>query len=147
MKQRVHVTSIALLASGLVLMLAGIPDASRATPATTASVDITFENIAPYYQPQLSVVPAGTPIRWLNTTASDHSVRHDACLTEDGCAFQSSAVPPNSSFIIAPLPPGRYTYHCELHPIMRGTLIVTEPPGQERASLTAAQSQNSSDGK
>ena len=90
-------------------------------------VEIAFETTSPYYQPRVAVVSAGTPVRWVNTTGSPHSVRHDGCLTEETCAFQSIAVPPDSSFLIAPLPPGRYGYHCELHPIMRGTLVVVDP--------------------
>ena len=100
---------------------------SGATVGATPAVDIAFEASAPYYEPQLAVVPASRPVRWVNSTASPHSVRHDGCLTDELCAFQSIAVPPDSSFVIAPLPPGRYAYHCELHPIMRGTLIVVEP--------------------
>jgi plastocyanin len=90
-------------------------------------VEITFESTSPYYQPPVVVVSVGTPVRWVNVTGSHHSVRHDGCLTDEVCAFQSIAVSPDSSFLIAPLPPGRYDYHCELHPIMRGTLIVTDP--------------------
>jgi plastocyanin len=90
-------------------------------------VEIAFETTSPYYQPRVAVVPISAPVRWVNTTGSHHSVRHDGCLTEGSCAFQSVAVPPDSSFLIAPLPPGRYGYHCELHPIMRGTLVVVDP--------------------
>lgn len=93
-------------------------------------VDIAFETTSPYYQPQIAVVKAGTPVRWVNSTGSPHSVRHDGCLTEDTCAFQSIAVPPDSSYLVAPLPPGRYGYHCELHPIMRGTLVVVDSLAQ-----------------
>lgn len=93
-------------------------------------VDIAFETTSPYYQPQIAVVKAGIPVRWVNATGSPHSVRHDGCLTEDTCAFQSIAVPPDSSYLIAPLPPGRYGYHCELHPIMRGTLVVVDSLAQ-----------------
>jgi len=91
------------------------------------TAEIVFEATAPYYEPALAVVSAGIPVRWSNSTASPHSIRHDGCLTDDGpCVFQSIAVPPDNSFVIAPLPPGRYSYHCELHPVMRGTLIVIE---------------------
>jgi len=91
------------------------------------AAEIVFEATAPYYQPALAVVSAGIPVRWSNSTASPHSIRHDGCLTDDGpCVFQSIAVPPDNSFVIAPLPPGRYSYHCELHPVMRGTLVVVE---------------------
>jgi plastocyanin len=94
-------------------------------------IDIAFQSSAPYYEPKEAVVPMGTPIRWVNTTASFHSVRHDACIDEEPCPFQSIAIPPDSSFVIAPLPPGRYAYHCELHPIMRGTLLVLEPSSKD----------------
>jgi plastocyanin len=95
--------------------------------APAEPVEIAFETTSPYYQPRIAIVSAGTPVRWVNTTGSPHSVRHDGCLTDETCAFQSIAVPPDSSFLIAPLPPGRYGYHCELHPIMRGTLVVVGP--------------------
>jgi len=98
-----------------------------AANASASPVEIAFETSAPYYQPQLAVVWAGAPVRWVNPTASPHSVRHDDCLTDAMCAFRSISVPPDGSFSIAPLPPGRYLYHCELHPIMRGVLIVLDP--------------------
>ena len=132
------------LLSGLLVIVAqasgfwlGITTAG-ATVGETLGVEIAFEANTPYYQPQQAIVPANVPIRWVNLTASAHSVRHDGCLTEDLCAFQSIAVPPDSSFAIPPLAPGQYSYHCELHPIMRGTLIVVEPPAQAEADKTQA---------
>jgi plastocyanin len=98
------------------------PDAVASNPVT----DIAFQSTAPYYEPPVAVVPMGTLIRWVNATASFHSVRHDACVDEEPCPFHSIAIPPDSSFVVAPLPPGRYAYHCELHPIMRGTLLVID---------------------
>ena len=121
--------AVLLLCSGMSLSTCAVAAISSAGP-----VEIMFETGAPYYQPQLAVVSAGTPVRWVNPTASPHSVRHDDCLTDGMCAFQSIAVPPDSSFSIAPLPPGRYDYHCELHPIMRGVLIVRDP-GAEAAGF------------
>jgi len=107
-----------------ILLISG----TAATPETAAfnSVEIMFQSSAPYYEPSVAVVPMGMPIRWVNATASHHSVRHDACIDEEPCPLQSIAIPPDSSFLLAPLPPGRYAYHCELHPIMRGTLLVID---------------------
>jgi plastocyanin len=124
--------AIVLFCSGTLLI--GI-----ATPAFAAAdpVEIAFETTSPYYQPPVAVVSAGTPVRWVNTTGSPHSVRHDGCLTDETCAFQSIAVPPDSSFLIAPLPPGRYAYHCELHPIMRGTLVVVDPLARGDGMISA----------
>ncbi len=107
---------------------------------SAAPAEITFETSAPYYQPEVAVVSSGVPVRWLNPTASPHSIRHDGCLTDGMCAFRSLAVLPEDSFMIAPLPPGKYSYHCELHPIMRGTLIVIESQMQSEGALSAVES-------
>lgn len=115
--------------------------ASHAAAASPENaVEIAFETTSPYYQPQMAVVPTGAPIQWNNNTASPHSVRHDGCLMDEVCAFHSIAVPPDSSFVIAPLPRGRYTYHCELHPIMRGTLVVVDPLAQRDETMPALES-------
>ena len=124
-----------VLGTLLCLSLSFPPVASGETTTTVPIVDIRFEPSAPYYQPQEAVATTGMPIRWLNATASHHSVRHDGCLTGETCAFESLALSPDSSFVIAPLPPGRYDYHCELHPIMRGTLIVEDPTVPETVSV------------
>jgi plastocyanin len=113
---------IPVFAVFLVWEAALLPD----TVASNSVVDIAFQSNAPYYEPPVAVVPTGTLFRWVNATASLHSVRHDACVDEEPCPFQSIAIPPDSSFVVAPLPPGRYAYHCELHPIMRGTLLVVD---------------------
>jgi plastocyanin len=113
----------------IVLISKTAPPLEAAT--SNPAIDIAFQSSAPYYEPPVAVVPMGTPIRWVNTTASPHSVRHDACIDEEPCPFQSISIPPDSSFIVAPLPPGRYSYHCELHPIMRGVLLVLDPSSKE----------------
>ena len=114
---------VSVLAIFLISRTAPLSEAVASNPV----IDIAFQSSAPYYEPPVAVVPMDTPIRWINATASFHSVRHDACLDEEPCPFQSIAIPPDSSFVVAPLPPGRYAYHCELHPIMRGTLLVIDP--------------------
>ena len=113
---------LSILAIFYLSITAPAPEALAANPV----IDIAFQSSAPYYEPPVAVVPMGIPIRWVNATASHHSVRHDACIEEEPCPLESIAIPPDSSFLIAPLPPGRYAYHCELHPIMRGTLVVID---------------------
>lgn len=123
-----------LLCSGMFLAGGAVASAAPADP-----VEITFESTSPYYLPRVAIVPAGTPVRWVNTTGSPHSVRHDGCLTDEACAFQSIAVPPDSSFFIAPLPPGRYAYHCELHPVMTGTLVVVAPSARHDGTRSSVE--------
>lgn len=85
---------------------------------------INMESGAPYYRPFKAEIQFQTTIRWNNPTASTHTVRHDGCAQKESCLFDSGAVPPNGSYSISALAPGRYPYHCELHPIMRGELVV-----------------------
>jgi plastocyanin len=89
---------------------------------------IKMESWAPYYRPFEAEIQLQTAIRWNNPTASTHTVRHDGCAKEGPCLFDSGAVPPNGSYTIQGLAPGRYPYHCELHPIMRGELVVGGQP-------------------
>ena len=102
-----------------------------------ASEPIIMENVSPYYRPEVATRLADAPILWLNPTASPHSVRHDGCLSKGLCAFDSGAVMPEGTYMLQGLAPGRYPYHCELHPIMRGELIIKDdlaslsPQGQK----------------
>jgi plastocyanin len=120
----------------LILMIAA-PVSVKADQASEAgvhlnSVSIILEGIAPYYVPPIAVVPAGSMITWTNPTPSPHSIRHDGCLTLGRCAFDSGAVLPDGTFSIPLLPPGQYPYHCELHPVMRGTLVVVDPRAEHK---------------
>lgn len=105
----------------LLLLLSGGVVAGEASMAPTI---ITMEGWSPYYLPFEARVSPGSPIQWVNPTASPHTIRHDACVKEGPCAFDSGVVQPNGSFKIPALSPGRYSYHCELHPIMRGVVVV-----------------------
>lgn len=103
------------------LMLVGGVVAGEASMAPTI---IRMEGSSPYYLPFEARVTPGSPIQWVNPTASPHTIRHDGCVKEGPCAFDSGAVEPNGRFMIPALSPGRYPYHCELHPIMRGVVVV-----------------------
>lgn len=103
--------------------------------ASIARYPIVMESWSPYYQPVSAQVTDGTPIVWKNRTASHHTVTHDGCVDGGECLFDSRAVEPDGTFIISGLPPGRYSYHCRLHPIMRGELIVR--PDSTNAAQTS----------
>jgi len=111
----------------LIIVLGVVVLSSLPGLATPPSFQIIIESASPYYLPASARVAPGSPIRWDNPTPSHHTVTHDGCLTEEPCAFDSGSLPPNESYTLPGLPPGRYSYHCRLHPIMRGTLTVTDP--------------------
>jgi plastocyanin len=117
---RLHIVTIAL---GIGATIGG------PTLDLSPTTQILMENGSPYYVPAAATVVSGTPIRWENPTPTHHTVTHSDCVyDENACLFNSGPVPPGGQFAISGLPPGRYAYHCGIHPIMRGQLIVTEDP-------------------
>lgn len=108
-----------ILATGL---LAAWP--STATAPYTA---IVIDSGSPYFVPKSATVSTGAPVRWENPTPTEHTITHMGCLEEAGsCAFDSGIILPNGTFTLPGLAPGRYPYLCRVHPIMRGTITVTD---------------------
>ncbi len=111
------------------IALAGLLVAGLTWPTTAASptTRILIEDGSPYFVPAAATVASGSPIHWENPTPTDHTITHLGCLEDDApCRFDSGTMPPGGTFSLPGLPPGRYVYHCRIHPIMRGVLIVTD---------------------
>ena len=94
--------------------------------ASPSAFQIQIDGLSPYYSPKSAQVLEGTTIWWENPTATHHTITHDGCKNGENCAFDSGAIAPNGKFGLYDLPPGRYPYHCTLHPIMRGTVVVQD---------------------
>lgn len=94
--------------------------------AVSVPFRIQMESWSPYFAPVTATVTAGNPIRWENPTSSHHTITHDGCRGSGACAFDSGSIGPDGVFELTQLPPGQYPYHCMLHPIMRGTLVVVD---------------------
>ncbi len=105
------------------MILAGVGVFSLAM-ASPAMLRITIGTFSPYYSPQMVQVRVGTSVLWENPTYDLHTITHDACKGGEHCAFDSGPLGPNQSYSVRHLPPGTYSYHCTLHPIMRGVLVV-----------------------
>jgi plastocyanin len=113
-----------ILAVATVSILSGLAWPTEATPSYT---QIIMEDGSPYFVPVTATIASGSPIRWDNPTPTHHTVTHNACVDESGpCAFDSGTVAPGDTYTLPGLPPGRYPYHCRIHPIMRGVLTVTD---------------------
>jgi plastocyanin len=99
------------------------------TAATLPYIAIIIESGSPYFVPKSVTVSTGSPIRWENPTAAEHTVTHTGCVEDgDHCAFDSGLMLPNGTFALPGLAPGQYPYLCRIHPIMRGVITVTEAP-------------------
>ena len=117
-RQRLSIMPPLFLISVLIYSLPAFPSPSV--------YSISLDNFSPYYSPALATVTAGQPIRWINETASQHTITHDGCVEKGPCAFDSGPLRSDASFSVSDLQPGLYPYHCRLHPIMRGTLIILD---------------------
>lgn len=113
-----------LLSAVMILIVAAPPWTTVAGPPYT---QIVIEDSSPYFVPVTATIASGSPIRWENPTPTHHTITHNACVDDSApCAFDSGTVAPGETYTLPGLPPGRYPYHCRIHPIMRGVLTVTD---------------------
>ena len=94
------------------LLFAGLP---LSAPAATATVHIKNFTFVP---PTLSVT-AGTSVTFINDDEEPHTA------TAVDKSFDSDALDTNETWKHTFTKPGIYAYFCEMHPYMKGTLIVT----------------------
>jgi plastocyanin len=71
------------------------------------------------FQPAAVFVHAGDTVSWSNNGQADHTV------TDNAGAFDSGVLSPGGEYSETFDTPGVYSYHCEIHDNMRGTLVVT----------------------
>jgi plastocyanin len=109
---------VALLVLALVVFLpaAGAQDGGvQAVPVQNArSVEIEDN----FFDPPNAAVEPGSTITWTNRGAVPHTV------TADDASFDSGVLNPGDSYTVAFGGQGTVTYHCEIHPEMRGSVTV-----------------------
>ncbi len=88
--------------------------ATQANATIVTNADGTFA-----FTPQTLTVAVGTTVTWKNTTQIAHTVTSD-----DGTSFDSGAMAGDGTFSFTFSKPGTYTYHCDIHPYMKATVIV-----------------------
>ena len=72
------------------------------------------------FQPSTLTVSPGTTVTWKNQDSVPHTVTSDS----QGL-FDSGTLAPGKDFSFAFSSPGSYSYHCNLHPGMKGTIVVS----------------------
>jgi len=85
----------------------------------TGSSDIRIESFA--FHPSSLTLPAGTTLRWTNYDLDYHTVT-----ATDG-SFDSDNIQRGQSYQRTFNVPGTYSYFCQPHPYMTGTLTITLP--------------------
>jgi plastocyanin len=70
------------------------------------------------FTPNRLVVSRGTHVIWTNQDSDPHTV------TADHGAFSSQALDTGGRYTLVARRTGTFTYHCQIHPFMHGTLVV-----------------------
>ncbi|HVY36123.1 MAG TPA: cupredoxin family copper-binding protein [Candidatus Paceibacterota bacterium] len=91
-----------------------MPSSTSAPQAGAASVSI--QNFA--FSPTPLTVKAGTKVTWQNSDQAGHSI------VSDTGAFQSATLATGDTYSFTFDTAGTYIYHCGIHPMMKGTIIV-----------------------
>ena len=85
------------------------------------------------FQPNSLEVTTGSTVTWTNTGAAPHTVSAD-----DG-SFDSGTLSPGSTFSQTFNTAGTFAYHCNIHPNMTATIIVSEGGGSSSQAPAAAE--------
>lgn len=97
----------------------GVATALLAALTSAAGAGPTEVRISQHrYAPATVVVESGATVRWVNDDGDVHTV------TSDAGAFASPGIDTHEEYAFAFQAPGTYTYHCALHPMMKGTVVV-----------------------
>jgi len=89
---------------------------STKTTAAAGTVNASIDNFS--FAPKELTVKTGTVVNWTNKDDTPHTV------TSDDGAFGSQLMDTNQSFRFTFTKPGKFPYHCKLHPMMRGSVLV-----------------------
>jgi len=91
------------------------------TPEATETNAVDIQNSA--FSPSNITVKKGSTVTWTNKDSLQHTVTPD----DETAEFKASnSLSRNESYSVTFNTAGTYTYHCDLHPDMTGTVTVTE---------------------
>lgn len=112
------------LAAGLGLAVALWGAGQVAGPVLAAGAGVTIANFA--YTPASVTIAAGESVLWtMGSDPEQHTVTPDVAGAFTGSGILGSG----QTFQVTFETPGTYPYHCQLHPFMKGTVVVTGGSG------------------
>jgi plastocyanin len=104
------------------------PPVAPVAGATNASVTI----VGNLFSPATISVTAGGTVSWANNDSVTHTV------TADDQSFTSGLLKGATTWSRTFPTPGTFTYFCEIHPQMTGTVVATAPDGSAPAAAPSA---------
>jgi plastocyanin len=97
----------------IIIALLAVTPASAAKLARHGNVRIVDFD----YRPQTATIHVGDVIRWLNVGAVTHTTDSDDLLWD-------ADLDPGQSFVYRFTSAGTFNYHCDIHPFMKGSIVV-----------------------
>lgn len=91
-------------------------DVVEFTTEASTNTAVSIEDFA--FTPDTVQIHAGDSVTWTNNDAVTHTV------TSDDAAFDSGNIAPGETFALDFQTAGTYTYHCDIHTSMTGTVTV-----------------------
>ena len=110
---------IALAAVALAAVILPACGGNASTP-TVGPDGVLVANFA--FTPGTLTIPAGTTVTWVFDQAG---VPHNVFETAGPAHFESRGYQSSGTYHFTFTQPGRYTYVCQVHPNMVGTIVVT----------------------
>ena len=105
-------TILRLAALSLVALVLFAPTAGARSKTMTVSI----KGFA--FNPPNATVAPGTTVTWVNDDQAPHTA------TANDGAFDSGTLQPGQSYSFVFDKPGTYAYICDLHPFMKGSVVV-----------------------
>ena len=88
------------------------------TPQTAAKNVVEIKNFA--FTPATLTVKVGDKVTWTNQDSASHTA------TADDNSFNTGVLTTGQSGSVTFSKAGTYTYHCTIHPGMKGTIVVEQ---------------------
>jgi plastocyanin len=111
---------IAIVLAALTLLLAMVGlrgELATAQPTAQASKATTVSIKSFEFHPGTLTIAKGTNVSFANGSAVSHTA------TRDG-SFDTGVIKPGKSVLVRFAKKGTFAYHCEIHPLMHGKIIV-----------------------
>jgi amicyanin len=95
-----------------------VTTANNATAPAAQTVNVDIKNFT--FKPDILTVKVGTIVVWTNNDSVPHTVTSDS-----GSPLNSPTLSKGQSFSFTFTEAGSFSYHCAIHPMMKGTVVVT----------------------
>jgi plastocyanin len=119
MKRLSCLVALSFLALLVVVPVAGAHQQDMMGQSSTPQMwKVAIEDF--YFEPADAAIQPGDTIMWVNEGNTPHTV------TSDDGQFDSEVLNPGESFMFTFPEAGTFSYHCEIHPSMTGSVSVGE---------------------